>query len=888
MISQDFNRNIYVANSNGLLEYSGSRWNLYPMPNSSIVRSLQIVGERIYTGAYMEVGFWTRTKTGILEYTSLLPKFPVEIRDGEQFWHMEHIGNILVIQSFEGLYLYNINRDEITRVNTPAGSFITNLFKGENTVYFQVISEGLFAVQNSLPQLLIPPAFLPDIELMHVYKLGKELHLVSRRGNFYIWNGEELVQTKTGLSEKLKNRTILKALSLEDNSLVLGTVEDGIYYVNEQGEILLHFNQENGLGNNTVLNLFKDKEENIWAGLDNGLSIINLDSPYQLYRDIYGNLGAVYASYRTEEYLYLGTNQGLFYKKDGENRFHFIEGTNGQVWNLQFLDGTLFCGHNNGTYVIENDKATRIFDYSGTWVVKKYRNHPGFYLQGHYNGISLLEKIGGEFFIVGVVENFMHSSKFILSEANGDIWVGNEHKGVFKFRLKESKIEIAAIENYTFPDITGITSSIFKFNDSIYYSAKEQLFQYRPSTNSFSEEHSLGKIFKETSLESGKIINIDDKIWGFSKNSIFNVEVSPLSASYKFNEIYLTEDLRNITLGYENITHFGDENYLLGVANGYFKFKNTSRDETGYAIKMDRIQNSALDEEPQLLGLSASHELYYKNNNISFNFSIPEYKKFLSPVYSYRLLGFSSNWGPWTGQSEANFKNLAFGDYEFQVRGQMGEHQIEPLHYKFEIARPWYYSYLAISIYLILFAGMIYLVNKAYKRKHLKLIKENEKELRMKNLEAEKKIVELQNDQLERDMANKNKELAISTMSLIKKNEFLTSIKEKLKTANEFSKVRSVIKTIDKDIDEEDNWNIFKDAFNNADKDFFKKIKSKHPNLTANDLKLCAYLRLNLSSKEIAPLLNISVKSVEIKRYRLRKKMELTHDSNLVNYILEV
>jgi AraC family chitin signaling transcriptional activator len=81
---------------------------------------------------------------------------------------------------------------------------------------------------------------------------------------------------------------------------------------------------------------------------------------------------------------------------------------------------------------------------------------------------------------------------------------------------------------------------------------------------------------------------------------------------------------------------------------------------------------------------------------------------------------------------------------------------------------------------------------------------------------------------------------------------------------------------------------LFKEAFNNADKKFIKKVKSKHPDLTPNDLRLCAYLRLNLSSKEIAPLLNISHRSVEVKRYRLRKKMNLSHNLNLTNYILEI
>jgi len=81
---------------------------------------------------------------------------------------------------------------------------------------------------------------------------------------------------------------------------------------------------------------------------------------------------------------------------------------------------------------------------------------------------------------------------------------------------------------------------------------------------------------------------------------------------------------------------------------------------------------------------------------------------------------------------------------------------------------------------------------------------------------------------------------------------------------------------------------MFQEAFNNADKNFIKKIKAIHSELTPNDLRLCAYLRLNLSSKEIAPLLNISPRSVEVKRYRLRKKMKLDHDENLTDYIINI
>jgi len=168
------------------------------------------------------------------------------------------------------------------------------------------------------------------------------------------------------------------------------------------------------------------------------------------------------------------------------------------------------------------------------------------------------------------------------------------------------------------------------------------------------------------------------------------------------------------------------------------------------------------------------------------------------------------------------------------------------------------------------------------------LIRDSQRELELKELENKEQLMRHENERLQQDIENKNRELAISTMSLIKKNEFLNSLKFELKEKNDTKSLNPVIKIIDKNLNNTDDWKFFQEAFNNADKDFLKKIKSKHPDLTPNDLRLCAYLRLNLSSKEIAPLLNISPRSVEVKRYRLRKKMDLDHDASLTNYILEI
>ncbi|MBT8292990.1 MAG: two component regulator three y domain-containing protein, partial [Eudoraea sp.] len=247
----------------------------------------------------------------------------------------------------------------------------------------------------------------------------------------------------------------------------------------------------------------------------------------------------------------------------------------------------------------------------------------------------------------------------------------------------------------------------------------------------------------------------------------------------------------------------------------------------------------------------------------------------------------------WSSTSEISFNNLPYGNYNFSVRAKVGNTLTNnTASYSFRIKRPWYLSNMAILGYILLTVFIGFLVHKTYRRhyhkKQNRLLQENRKKLKRKKLKAEKKIIQMKNEQLKSKIDSKNRELAVSTMSIIRKNEFLNAIKDQLRESENTDHVKSVIRTIDRNINNSDDWKFFEEAFNNADKGFLKKVKKLHPELSSNDLRLCAYLRLNLSSKEIAPLLNISVRSVEVKRYRLRKKINLLHEENLTDYILDL
>ena len=195
-----------------------------------------------------------------------------------------------------------------------------------------------------------------------------------------------------------------------------------------------------------------------------------------------------------------------------------------------------------------------------------------------------------------------------------------------------------------------------------------------------------------------------------------------------------------------------------------------------------------------------------------------------------------------------------------------------------------------IALYIVIFIFSIFSINNYYinyyRRKEEKIIRINQNKLELKEIEKKQALISIKNEKLRNEIEESNKQLAISTMSMVKKNQFLSKLKKDLKNIDSVQNISSVIRNIDRNLNSKDDWTFFEEAFNNTDKDFLKKVKDSHPSLTNNDLRLCAYLRLNLPSKEIAPLLNISLSSVEIKRYRLRKKMNLSRNQRLTDYLL--
>ena len=886
MIDGSSDNQILFSNSEGLLVYDGTTWVKYNSPNGSLIRSVKFIDDLIYTGAHSDFGYWEKLSNGTLYYTSLIKKLNLNLEEDEEFWKILTLDNWIIFQSLHRFIFLDKNSSDVKYLkidDTIITSFII-----DNQIYFSLQS-GFYKLINGQPVQIINNKIPSPI--VNAFKTNDGLLFLTENDGFYIEKKSGDLSKINSYLDLNNNLSIFSSLKLNDNSFVLGTVGQGLIFLDSNLKYVNKIDKSNGLINNTVLSLFQDFENNIWLGLDNGISVININSPFKIYSDDNGVLGTVYASKVYNNFLYIGTNQGLYYKKNNSREaFKLMPNTSGQVWSLEEIDGLLFCGHDKGTFIVKKSIAQKIDGTVGSWTFKKIPNNSSEILEGSYNGLSVLSNINGSWVVKNKISGFDISSRFFELANNGKIIVSHGYKGVYKLSVNS---DFSKVIDYELDSIatTGGNTSLAKFDNKIYYNFIDGVLQYNSLTNNFSKDTLLSNLSSKY-LFYGIIRNDNDgKLWLFSESKLHYVYKDLVTGNKKVNSLVYPFDLRRTV--FENISKTDESNYILGTNNGYISLDIDNYSTKSPEIRLNKIEAFKLNQDPELLNNEGFNQLEYNSNNLRFYPSVSNYQKFQPVTFEYFLEGYLNEWISIDETSVITFNNLKPGDYEFKLRAKIGDlYSKNTESFSFSVERPWYFSNFMIANYLLIFAILFFLLNRSYEKyyrdKEEKMIRINKNKMELIEFERKQALMAVENTKLQTDIESKNRELAVSTMSMIKKNQFLSKIKSDLKKSDSSNKIFSVIKMIDRNLNNKDDWKFFEEAFNNADKDFLKKVKSTHPSLTNNDLRLCAYLRLNLSSKDIAPLLNISLSSVEIKRYRLRKKMNLSHGEGLTEHLLSL
>ena len=889
MISESIDNEILFANSETLLLFNGTSWNNYPSPNGSVIRSVKYVDNKTYIGTHSDFGYYEKYNDGTLKYTSLVDELDLNIEEDEEFWNIVTLDNWIIFQSISRLIFIDKNNSDVKYLKFKG--IINHSFSINRQIYV-ALDTGLYKLVNGQPELIIGSNQIPSTLIVNLFNSSKGLLILTADNGFYLLNSSgDVSKVPSSLDVIQNNLSIFSAIQLSDLSFAIGTVGQGLFLLDSDLKTYKIINKSKGLANNTILSLYEDSNSNIWLGLDNGITVINNNSPFSVYNDNNGVLGTVYATKLYNDILYIGTNQGLFYKKYNSNdSFKFIENTNGQVWSLIEIDGTLFCGHNNGTYIVKDANVIKIRDTSGSWTFRKLSNDSSDILEGSYYGLKVLSKQNNSWVVKNNVSGFDISSRFFEISNNGKIIVSHGYNGVYKLSVSS---DFKNIIDYELDSIAvkGGNTSLSKFDNNIYYNYEKGMLKYNSLTNNFSKDTLLSNLSSKNLLYGIIRNDFDGKLWLFSENNIHYVYRDLVTGKKKVSSIVSSLEQRRTV--FENISKIDKSKYLLGTNNGYISLDLDNYKLSPPEININKIEAFKLSQDPVAVSKNEFVQLEYNSNNLRFYANVSNYQKFQPITFEYFLDGYISKWVSISEVPFIEFNNLKPGDYEFKIRAKIGNlYSSNSDSFLFTVERPWYFSNFMIANYFLVFLIIFFLFNKSYEKyyrdKEQKIIRINQNKLELVEVERKQALMAVENNKLQNDIESKNRELAISTMSMIKKNQFLSKIKSDLKKSESGDKIFSVIKMIDRNLNNKDDWKFFEEAFNNADKDFLKKVKSSHPSLTNNDLRLCAYLRLNLSSKDIAPLLNISLSSVEIKRYRLRKKMQLTHNEGLTDHLLSL
>ncbi len=927
-ITQDARGILYVGNNLGLLEYDGSRWKKYPVSNSTKVRSVVVDARgRIFVGAQNEFGYFFPSESGELIYTSLIDQLNTEDRNFGEVWKIFNTSGGIYFLTFSAIYKYQNDKLSTIASNMPIGeSFFNN-----QKIWFQKWEEGLMEVENDEIKLVSGNAFFDQVIVADIIPYAENTTMICTVENgIYLYNDNDLTLWESPYQENLMAAKISTAVRLRNGSIAIGTETDGVYILDSNGQFIDHITKGNGLNNRSVLSLYQDNADNLWAGLYNGITYLKYSNPFTSIDERVGLPGTGYASVLFNDQLLVGTNNGLFSYEGLQGPYMTsrsyispIEGTKGKVYSLQVIDGRLFMGHHNGAYVLEPGSGIRRLSDAhiiGWWKFQELRNHPDVLIGGTYDGLFLIKKINGEWTFVSKIAGLNESSRVMEEDAEGNLWMSHGYKGVYKIKFNTALDSITQLTFYDSDDgfPSNILINVFKINNRLVFSSENGVHSFDEASERFEIDDEftalLGdeiQIREMTEDSNGNIYFIGDLYSGRLTRTN--------TGSYELDNTLFSNVERNFNDDLENISIIDLQNILIGGKEGFIHYNPTTtvappEDLTLLlrSVKMTSASDStlfsgsyvhngqiAIDQPAHLIP-----KLDFNNNSLLFSFTTTDFDSEKPTEYRYMMEGLDKDWTEWTNLNERGYTNLYEGKYtlKIQARNQHGLMSNE-LSYSLIVKPPYYRSTIAYAIYFLLFAlGITVLImslrRKYHNDKRRAVLQEKSKLVRKENefsaqaKKSEEEITTLKNEKLTAEINYKNKELANSAMHLISKNEFISKVKNQLNTiANTSStatskELQKIAKDIERNIASDDDWDQFQIHFDQVHGDFSRRLKTAYPHLTNQDMRLCAYLKLNMSTKEIANLLNITVRGVELSRYRLRKKLELERSVNLTDFIL--
>lgn len=897
-VAQDERGIMYIGNNKGLLEFDGNRWKLHELPTKNIVRTVYI-GEdgKIFVGSFEEFGYFERDSLDSLVYHSLKDEVKDFRFQNDEIWSIVPVQDEIVFQSFGSLFIY----DGHTVRGIRTKSLPLNLFQVGDTFYSQLINEGLSIFINDGFEHLIDRKLLGDSDVMAGLSYDDGALLLTRNSGGFIYQHGKVVKWHTECDAELEKYTVNRAVMTKDSCYIIGTISNGVYAIDKKGRLLWKENTDSRLQNNTVLGLYCDADNNVWVALDEGIAYILNNSLVYYYEPPYRKIGMIYDVLVKEDEAYVASNQGVYRMKSG--KLELVPGLEEQAWYVKEWGNQILCGHNKGTFQISGLQASLISDVRGAMCMREiYHEGRPLLLQGTYTFLNLYkENASGVWSFLNSLGGFTHMVRGIEMDHRGNIWVKHLRKGLFRLRISPDLKRVEDLKMYMeLGDVKDGNFSLFKINGRVVFSNGKAFYTYEDMTDSIIPYEVMNEQLPELKGINDVSHAGGHMYWFVSGRMAYLVkcEMNVFQIEHRI-PFSLFEGL-SIEERAAMVYDKGSKSSYLCLNNAIARIDADSSLLYKSSVKRS-LWVSGITVEAEWTGKKKQLSVQEENkieaefSTVCFSLCYPVYNNYTYKV-RYKLEGLNDQWVDNERSLEKKYTRLPFGSYVFKAEVYDGNQILASTTLPFVILRPWYLSYWAISGYVL--AGLIlllllqYIVYQSVKKKKDRVIEQQRIAHQAEIEQQEKKIIELEKEQLEADLRFKSKELSGVVMTNIAHQEFLNSLKEEIqqqKLSGQYTRknLDKLLALVNNNIvSDEENWNMFQANFDRIHENFFRNLKQQYPDLTSGDLRFCALLRLNLPTKEIAKLLNISIRGVDAARYRLRKKFNLPQEDSLTDFMI--
>ncbi len=873
---------MFFASNNGLGVFDGVRWEVYSPHGGSIIRNLYFDAKTntLYSGSVNQFGKWTQDKYRKFQYTPIWTNKERNI--SVEFWRVDspvNNGGHIYAQSHQMILKYDIATQKLDTIKAL-----------DNISYMHIVSGDIWVqVKNTMYRIDSDKKFHEIVpvndRVMHMIKRNSDnrvLLFLEHKGIFILSDDyTKILPLSQETNMILSKAKIFTACETRKGQYLVGTTRGGLYIINENGDIIKNIGENNGLPTSTVLSVGFDNRDDIWMGLDAG--VVKLDTEgKETYFSPKPSIGIIRSIVPLQNDLYIGSNQGVF-KLTSTGNLYPIEGTSGSVWSMYNIGGELVYNHDLGLFRLVKDTPVCIKEGGTTTLAQSFTN-PSFYVGTDYYGLSLYRMVEGKLTFIAKIKNYAGASRHILFDKYGYLWLMIPKDGFVRLTLSKDMTTVEDIKQYNMSQSENKDYLLMSLlDDHIVYYDGEKPYMYNVQSQKMIPDNGLAELFHlcnsnlvslnqydnvfwyQTPKDIGYITRRGDKLEKYSGifSHIYNKRISPSIPKL---------DLNTYAVGYQN-----------GIA-----FSRLNKTISNH-LRIRFVE-----------GVGVGEPIYYDFEQKQFE--LPNNKKIINIypidlnadcVIEYRVMEIDTTWIKENIDNSLTLTHLESGTYTIQLRNA-NDVEGTPAQIIVRVDVPWYISNLMIFIYLVILGCVILFILLIYKRKAEKDKRRIERMRQAQVDRLEKNILELEKDKLGIELKEKDKRLAIITMNGVKRSNLMTELKQKMQEVEKFDQskeakqaLKKVIRQIEGELDNNEDWEIFEKYFNVVFGGLLERLALKYPQLSQGDLKLLAYLKLNLSNKEIANLLNISYRSVEMAKYRLRKKLNLDANDNFSSILNE-